>query len=263
MSKRVGLLVPSSNTVMEADFYRNLPASVTVHTGRMYMESTTVQGEGLMLDEYTLPAAKILATAKPDVVVFGCTSAGALRGNAYDTELCQRISEVTGRPTISVIESVRRKLSATRATRVAVLTPYVDELNRRIKASVEADGIKVVAIHGMDISINFDLALVEPSQIVEFAQQRLGTRPQADALFISCTNYQAVSALPRLQDVYKIPVVTSNQAALEAVCRALSVKPMDAALARGFSISHDADQRGDVGRPKKSERRSEKKSERG
>ena len=123
MTKRVGLLVPSSNTVMEADFYRNLPASVTVHTGRMYMESTTVQGEGLMLDEYTLPAAKILATAKPDVVVFGCTSAGALRGNAYDTELCQRISEVTGRPTISVIESVRRKLSATRATRVAVLTP--------------------------------------------------------------------------------------------------------------------------------------------
>ncbi len=51
MTKRVGLLVPSSNTVMEADFYRNLPASVTVHTGRMYMESTTVQGEGLMLDE--------------------------------------------------------------------------------------------------------------------------------------------------------------------------------------------------------------------
>ncbi len=249
MTKRVGLLIPSSNTVMEVDFYRNLPASVTVHTGRMYMESTTVQGEGLMLDEYTIPTAKILATAKPDVVVFGCTSAGALRGNAYDTELCQRISEVTGRPTISVIESVRRKLSATRATRVAVLTPYVDELNRRIKASVEADGIEVVAIHGMGISINFDLALIEPPQIVEFAQQRLGTRPPVDTLFISCTNYQAVSALPLLQEMYNIPVITSNQAALEAVCRALAVKPTDTALAHGISIGDDVTQPGGAGRP--------------
>ncbi|MFQ5858625.1 MAG: Asp/Glu racemase [Anaerolineae bacterium] len=242
MTMRVGLLIPSSNTVMEVDFYRSLPASVSVHTGRMYMESTTVQGEELMLDEHAIPTAKILATAKPDVVVFGCTSAGALRGNAYDTELCQRISEVTGRPTISVIESVRSKLRSTRSTKVAVLTPYVDELNRRIKASVEADGIEVVAIHGMGISINFDLALVQPTEIVEFARQRLGTRPPVDTLFISCTNYQAVSALPLLKEIYNVPVVTSNQAALEAVCRALAVKPTDTALAYGISIGHDAPQ---------------------
>ncbi|MFQ5802602.1 MAG: Asp/Glu racemase [Candidatus Methylomirabilales bacterium] len=242
MTKRVGLLIPSSNTVMEVDFYRNLPASVTIHTGRMYLESTTVQGEELMLEVHAIPAAKILATAKPDVVVFGCTSAGALRGSAYDDELCQRISEVTGGRTISVIESVRRKLKATRTTKVAVLTPYVDELNRRIKASVEADGIEVVAIHGMGISINFDLALVQPSEIVEFAQQRLGTRPPADTLFVSCTNYQAVSALPLLQELYNIPVVTSNQAALEAVCRVLSVKPTEHALTLGIVVASGAPQ---------------------
>lgn len=225
MTKRIGLLIPSSNTVMEVDFYCHLPDSVTVHTGRMYMEATTVEGEEEMLDVHAIPAARVLATAKPDVVVFGCTSAGALRGNEYDADLCRRISEATGSPTVSVIDSARRGLKATHAKAVAVLTPYVEELNKRIKASVEADGMEVVAIHGMGISVNFDLARVEPAEIVEFARRKLGTKPPADALFVSCTNYRAFSALPMLRELYDIPVITSNQAALQAACRALSVKP--------------------------------------
>ena len=145
---------------MEVDFYRHLPASATVHTGRMYMEATTVKGEEEMLDEHCLPTAADVATAKPDLMVFGCTSAGALRGNAYDAELCRRISDVAGKPTVSVIESVRRKLMSLQVRRVAVLTPYIEDLNIRIKASVEDDGIEVASIHGMGISVNFNLALV-------------------------------------------------------------------------------------------------------
>ena len=229
MKKRVGLLIPSSNTVMEVDFHRYLPPSVTVHTGRMYMESTTVEGEELMLDEHTLPTAQVLATANPNVVVFGCTSAGALRGAAYDAELCERISQATGAPTISVIESVRRELKATGGVTVAVLTPYVDELTQRIVASVEADGLKVTAAHGMGITHNFDIAMVEPEQIVEYAQRQLGSALPADVLFVSCTNYQAVAALPMLREFYGAPVVTSNQGALAAVRQALSLEQAGAA----------------------------------
>lgn len=233
MGHRVGLLIPSSNTVMEVDFYRCLPPAATVHTGRMYMEATTVEGEEAMLDQYTLPAARDVATAKPDLVVFGCTSAGALRGNAYDAELCRRISEVTGKPTVSVIESVRSRLAALEARRIAVLTPYIEELNVRIKASVEDDGIEVASIHGMGISVNFNLALVEPREILAFAREKLGSRPQVDALFISCTNYQAVATLPQLRQAYDLPVVTSNQAALEAVSRALGLEPPELAAHPG------------------------------
>ena len=224
MGKRVGLLIPSSNTVMEVDFYRHLPASATVHTGRMYMEATTVKGEEEMLDDHCLPTAADVATAKPDLVVFGCTSAGALRGNAYDADLCRRISEVSGKPTVSVIESVRRKLTSLKVKRVAVLTPYIEDLNVRIKASVEDDGIEVASIHGMGISVNFNLALVEPPEILAFAREKLGAQPQVDALFISCTNYQAVATLPDLKKLYDLPIVTSNQAALEAVGRELELE---------------------------------------
>ena len=89
---------------------------------------------------------------------------------------------------------------------------------------MEDDGIEVASIHGMGISVNFNLALVEPPEILAFAREKLGAAPAVDALFISCTNYQAVATLPRLKEAYDMPIVTSNQAALEAVGRELGVE---------------------------------------
>lgn len=226
MSTRIGLLVPSSNTVVETDFYRNLPASATIHTARMLLETTTVEAEESMLDDYTFSAVRLLATAKPDLVVFACTSAGALRGNSYDADLCNRITEISGVPTISVIRSVQKILGESSGGSVAVLTPYVDELNQRIQASLEDDGFNVTAMHGMGITTNFDIAQVEPSAIVEFARECFGSQPPADSLFVSCTNFQAVTARPMLQELYGIPVVTSNHAALEAVRKELSLEAL-------------------------------------
>jgi maleate isomerase len=168
-----------------------------------------------------MPAAEALGTALPHVMVFGCTSAGALYGKEYDRELCERLGEATGAVPISVIESVNYALRETRAARVAVVTPYVDELNERIQASIEAEGIEVSAMHGMGISNNFDIASVTPDQIYDFVQSRIGPQMTADALFLSCTNFNALSALSLLKIAYDVPIVTSNLAALQAVRRAV------------------------------------------
>jgi maleate isomerase len=218
--RRVGLLIPSSNTVMEVDFYRRMPAGTTLHTGRMYMESTTPEGEGLMLDEYVMPAARDLGTVRPHVVVFGCTSAGALRGNHYDLELCDRIAADTGARVVSVISSVRRAIAGHGAQRVGVITPYVEALNEKIRESLEADGIEVAAIHGLGITENFAIAQVEPEEIVRFAQESLADL-DIDLAFASCTNFRAMDALPSIEAALSVPVITSNQAALEAMLEAL------------------------------------------
>jgi maleate isomerase len=225
---RVGLMIPSSNTVMEPDFQEGLAGTATVHTARMFMEETTPEGEGRMLDEFALPAARDLATARPEVVVFGCTSAGALRGNAYDAELCARISEVTGAPTVSVIASVRRAVTATGARRVGVVTPYVDALNEKIGQSLEGDGLEVVAMAGLGIAENIEIGLVEPDAIAGFVAERLAGAG-ADLAFVSCTNFRAVEAIPDLRRLLGLPVVTSNQAALDAVRTALGTRQRGAA----------------------------------
>ena len=218
---RVGLMIPSSNTMMEGDFQRGLPGHAQLHTARMFMKDTTAAGEYRMLDEFALPAARDLATVNPHAVVFGCTSAGALRGNAYDAELCQRISDITGVATVSTIQSVRSAIQASGARRVAVITPYVDELNVKIKESVEADGVEVSRIVGMDIADNFTIGQVTVDEIVAFAERSvLGLK--VDLLFASCTNYAALSAREALQERLRLPVITSNQAVLAAAVAAVS-----------------------------------------
>jgi maleate isomerase len=216
MSTRVGLIVPSSNTVAEVDFYRRMPQDCTVHTARMYLEETTPEGESTMLDEHLPKSIGDLATARPDVVVFACTSAGALRGNEYEAELIVRIAEQTGAETFSVAAAVRRSIATRQARRVGVMTPYVNSLNDKIRESLEQDGIEVVDIQGMGITDNFAIAAVEPDAIVRFALDCFESA-EIDLLFASCTNLRALDARERTEQALGVPVVTSNLAALEAV----------------------------------------------
>lgn len=208
-------MIPSSNTAMEADFSRELPRGWTLHTARMYMEDTTAEGESRMLDEFALPAARDLGTARPHVVVFGCTSAGALRGNDYDAALCASITDITGVPTVSTIDSVRLAIRRAAARHVGVVTPYVTELNEPIAASLQADGVEVVRIAGLGITENFEIARVAPERIVEFATEVLAGL-SLDLAFVSCTNFRAMEAIADLGARLELPVVTSNQAVLSA-----------------------------------------------
>ena len=220
MAWRVGLLVPSSNSVMEVDFYRSLPHDATLHTSRMYLDDTTQSGTDLMLDRFALPAVAALGTVQPHVVVFGCTSEATGRGADFDREMCARIGQLTGAETVSVADSVNRALLETQAVRVAVVTPYGDRVNERVTASVEAEGMTVSAIYGMGLS-PAEGAAVAPETIYSFVQACIGPRVPGDALFIACTNYQAMGALSLLKLTYDVPIVTSNLAALRAVKRQL------------------------------------------
>jgi len=215
MSARVGLIVPSSNTVAEVDFYRRLPEGSTLHTARMHLVETTPEGESAMLDAFLPQAIDDLASARPDVVVFGCTSAGALRGNEYESELIARVTERTGAETISVAAAVRRAILARTSGRVGVVTPYVESLNDKIRESLEADGIEVSRIHGLGITENYTIAEVSPERITRFAQECFKDGG-IDLLFASCTNFRAFDAREDLEQALGVPVVTSNHAAFEA-----------------------------------------------
>jgi maleate isomerase len=220
MTWRVGLLIPSSNVVMEVDFYRNLPHDATLHTGRMHSAGVAAADEERMLDQFAMSAAATVATVLPHVVVFGCTSAGELRGKAYDRELCERIGEMTGAVPVSVVSSAIQALRDTCASRVAVVTPFDDRVSQRIKACIESEGIEVSALHGMGISAG-DIGSITPDAIYSFVQSRIGPRVTGEALFLCGTIYHAMSALSLLKMTYDVPIVTTNMAAVHAVKRRL------------------------------------------
>lgn len=221
--KRVGLIVPSTNTVMEPDLYRNLPAGTTVHTSRMLLEgSVTIEAEEMMLDVYLPECAKQIGTLQPDVVVFGCTSAGALRGPAYEQELAGEISKATGAPTVTIMGAVVDELQRIGARSIAMLTPYSEEINETIKDSLETSGFTVPYMNGMDVKGAFNIAAVSPDEIVEYVREQL-EGVESDCLFVSCANLRSVDVLERIREVAGRPVVTSNQAVLEGVRKAIGV----------------------------------------
>ena len=221
--KRVGLIVPSTNTVMEPDLYRNLPAGTTVHTSRMLLEgSVTIEAEELMLDVYLPECARQIGTLKPDVVVFGCTSAGALRGPAYEQELAGEIAKATGAPTVTIMGAVVDELNRLGVKSVSVLTPYSEEINDTIKESLETSGFSVPYINGMDVKGAFNIAAVSPEEIVEYVSKEL-EGVESDCLFVSCANLRSVDVLSEIREAAGRPVVTSNQAVLEGVKRTIGV----------------------------------------
>ena len=150
------------------------------------------------------------------MVVFACTSAGALRGNAFEADLIDRLSAKMGAETISVAAAVRRVLATRGARRVGVVTPYIESLNERIASSLESGGCDVTAIHGLGITENFAIAAVEPERIGEFAVETLAGQ-ELDLVFLSCTNFRAFDARKHVERALGVPVVTSNSAALEVV----------------------------------------------
>lgn len=214
---RIGLLVPSSNTVMENDLHAGLPKDrYTVHTARMYLEETTRAGEIEMIEQHAPKAAADAGTAGLDLLVFGCTSAGSLFGLDYDRKVCKDLGALAKCSSLGTISAVNDSLDARGFKKLAVITPYIDDLTQAVAGAAANANRKIVAAHGMGIDVNVELATPTPSEIVSFAVDRLHG-VEMDGLFVSCTNFRALEAVKELESAFGVPVVTSCLAVIEQV----------------------------------------------
>jgi maleate isomerase len=214
---RIGLLLPSSNTTMEPDFYGMAPEGVTVHSARMMLRSVTVEGLEEMSGE-ALRAGALLATAKVDVLIYGCTSGSLIRGVEWERELVSSIEAETGVPTVSTAGAVVEALRAMGLRRVGVATPYTDDINGLERRFLEAQGFEVESIRGLGLVDNHEIAAVPPERIVGLAEE---AAVGSEGVFVSCTNLPAVPLVHVVEARLGRPVVTSNQASMWAGLREL------------------------------------------
>lgn len=214
--------MPSSDIVMEADLWRRLPPHVTLHVARMYLESTTVAGEEKMLDEELAPAARRVASVRPELMIFGCTSAAALRGLDGDAAISRLVETIVGCPCVTVVQAALREIRQLEPRRLLLITPYLDELNDRMQKTFLEAGLPVTGVVGMGLDDDLDIGAVLPQEIKKFvvAATRSAT-PAPDCLFVSCTTFRAFEAVEELERELGIPVITSNRGAFQAVLRHL------------------------------------------
>nr|WP_176461446.1 aspartate/glutamate racemase family protein [Bordetella genomosp. 1] len=219
---KIGLIVPSTNTVNEPEFYRMAPDGVTIHSGRAINAGPATQENYDRMARGVLEAADLIRTAEVDVVAYGCTSGSIV---CSLDELCDGMSERAGAPAIATAGAVVAALRALGARRVAVGTPYIDFVNVREREFLEQYGFDVVSIEGLDLGHTQeerrDIGRVPPQVAYQLARDI--DRPDADAIFLSCTNLATIDMIERIEDELGKPVVTSNQATLWGCLRLLGL----------------------------------------
>ena len=212
---RIGLLVPSSNTTMEPDFYSMAPMGVTIHTARMRLSRVTPEALILMAED-TERASGLLADAGVDVIVYGCTTGSLVGGVEWEEGLVGRIEEETGIPAVSTSSAVVDALRSLEARRIGVATPYSEELNGLEESFLEDLGFRVTEIHGLGLLDNLDIGRVHRGTLEKLVRS---VAEEADAVFVSCTNLPVVGLIEGFEKEFDRPVVTSNQASIWAALR--------------------------------------------
>lgn len=202
-------MVVSTDTTVESDAFRMAPAGVSVHFDRIALRDVTAESLAAM-EAGVEASARLLADAQPDGVVFACTSASVVIG---DQRIVERISRAApGAYATTIITAVVNALRVLRATRVSLVTPYVEEINAREVDYLGARGIEVVAAAGMGITCDMDIARVSPEEIYRFVRRH--DPPNSEAVFISCGNFRSSTVIEELERDLGKPVVTSNQATM-------------------------------------------------
>lgn len=228
--KRIGLLTPAGNTTIEDDFARWMPDSLQLHVNRLFTGSPSnpKSPEGLLvglqeMGDAVEEPARWLGTAEVDVIAFGCTGGSFLNGPGYDKEITKRISAAAGGVrAVAAAGAVADALNELGVRRIAVCTPYPEELNQRLRTFYTTAGFDIVNFAYEDDGILQGTAAEARETALRMA---VGVdTPQAEAILISCTAFEgAGESIELIEEITGKPVVTSNQATFWACLRALGV----------------------------------------
>jgi maleate isomerase/arylmalonate decarboxylase len=234
--RRIGMIVPSSNTNAEPDCQMLAPPGVTIHTtrsGGYDVKSIPDSDEmrrfaRLSLDQHL----QLLVDGRVELIAYACTSATLADGPGFDKAFCEEIAVKTGLPAVTTAGALVEAIRDIGATKVAFTSPYVYQLASEAVDFIEQCGVGVVN----QVGFEQELSSLEQNALTPEDAYRMGINadhPQAEVLVISCTDYRAVEAIPALEQALQKPVVTSNSALMYACLKRLGVG-MDEIKAGGF-----------------------------
>ena len=213
---RIGLLVPSSNTTVEVEFYRALPKSVTLHVARLFLTQITPDSILGMVQDLEAQCRN-LASADVDVIVLGATAPSFLKGLGYDREIIARIEQATGKRATTTSTALIDALRHLGVSRVALGSAYDAKVNAIAQSFLEASGMEVVAAQGLSYIDNLAVGRLEVASAYELA--RKVDRRGAEAVVLACTNWKTMDAIEKLERELGKPVVTTSQASVWAALK--------------------------------------------
>jgi maleate isomerase len=205
----IGFILIASERTIEREMQLLAPDGVGVHFTRVPIANeVTVDSLSPIGDELTRAAATLLPDGVIDVITYACTSGSLILGE----ERVQRqiLAAAPGVKASSLISGVVRALRALDIRRVALGTPYLEEINTLETQYLKERGFDVRCHLGLQLRYDLDMSRVSLATIKRLAHKV--DSPDADAVFISCGALRSIHVIDELEEELGKPVVTSNQA---------------------------------------------------
>lgn len=217
--RRVGLIVPSVNTVIEPDLAWAAPAGVTFHSTRVMLRETTPEDLRAM-NAGVAAATELIAQISPDVVAFACTSGSFIDGAEGMRKLVAAIEAVAGCPVVATSDCMIAAIKTLGIRALSLATPYLEAVNEAEAEFLRGQGLTLTAVAGLGLS-GKAIREVPPGEVE--ALVRRVDRPESEAVFVSCTDFRALEVIDALERELGKPVLSSNQVTLWGILRALGL----------------------------------------
>ncbi len=237
---RIGVLVPFTNVNLESDLNMMRPPGVSFHFTRMggydvaeVPDAKQMAGLGAAdLDE----PLSLLVGARPDLIMYGCTSATLTHGTEFDSILAKKIQSISGAQTVTAAGSLIFALEALNARSVAFASPYTKDINKAAIQFLVDSGVDVVSAAGVEDDLgNYGQAELTPKDVYQLGLKAVSNDPEA--LVLSCTEMRSVETIVQLEEQLILPVITSNQAMMFQALKMLAIPCSDVPFGRLFKES--------------------------
>ncbi|MBN9085496.1 MAG: hypothetical protein J0J01_01200 [Reyranella sp.] len=210
---RIGIVVPSVNTVMEPWAQKVAPDGVSIFAARMFIPPATTPETFIEMDRNEGKAAiRQLSSVFPDAIAYGCTASSIVQGLAYDAHLRAEIEHEHRTPSTTAAHAILTAAKALGVSTVSIVSPYTKEVDDAEHRYFSDAGLTVVG--GACLGITDGFALAEPSPDTLFDLGMRGFDPRADGLIMTCLNTRSHTVIDRLEQKLGKPVITSTQATL-------------------------------------------------
>jgi len=218
---KIGFVLLATEQTIEENAFRLCPPGVGMHfTRAANPDSITIETLATMADDLARAASTLLPDGSLDVICYGCTSGSLVIGEDHVFKELNKGAPAA--KATSLITGVIRALRAIGAKRIAVATPYLDEINTREAAYLTDSGFDVATIKGLNLERDSDMVRVRPDFIADYAASL--DSPDVDAVFISCGALRSLDIVDALEQRLGKPVICSNQAMIWDVLRLAGIK---------------------------------------
>ncbi|WP_424946247.1 maleate cis-trans isomerase family protein [Candidatus Spongiihabitans sp.] len=223
---RIGVVVPYTNTNLEPDLTAMRPDGVSMHFTRIAgyelncaPNTSTMQALGNAPMDASID---LLTAIRPDIILYGCTSATLALGRRADLALAIRLTAYSGLPVVTASNAVINALTDIAVSKIVICTPYDHQLSEVTTKFFEDSGFNVISVSRIEkVLDSLGQGAISCDEITRLALK--ADQQKAEAIVIVCTDLRAVECINTIESLTGKPVISSNQALLYAATKVLGV----------------------------------------